>query len=81
MNARSAILMEQRAYEIGLAATTDPLKQLPIDIAYIPQIDPLQPVLRLAMMVTRYNQQQFDRLTDKGYQLNLLKGEYEKSKS
>jgi len=64
-----------------LAASSDPLKQLPIEVALIPQIDPFQPVPRLAMMVTRYNQQQFDRLTDKGYRINLVKGEYEKSKS
>ena len=79
MNPRLANLLEIRAYEIGLAASTDPLKQLPIEIAMIPEIDPFQPIARLRSMLTRYNMDQFDRLSQKGYTLNYIKGEYEKS--
>jgi hypothetical protein len=80
MNPRLAHILEIRAYEIGLAASTDPLKQLPMDIAMIPEIDPFQPIPRLRSMLTRYNMDQFDRLIEKGYMLNYIKGEYEKSK-
>ena len=79
MNSRLAHILEIRAYEIGLAASSDPLKQLPMDIAVIPEIDPFMPIPRLRNMLTRYNMDQFDRLSQKGYKLNYLKGEYEKS--
>lgn len=74
-------LMEIRAYEIGLMASGAPLRMLPYEIACIPEIYPLGPVPRLQNMIHRYNMEQFDRLSQKGYRLNLLKGEYEKIKS
>lgn len=74
-------LMEIRAYQIGVIASGEPLKMLPYEVACIPEIYPLGPVPRLQNMVHRYNMEQFDRLSQKGYRLNLLKGEYEKIKS
>ena len=74
-------LMEIRAYQIGVIASGEPLKMLPVEVACIPEIYPLGPVPRLQNMVHRYNMEQFDRLSQKGYRLNLLKGEYEKIKS
>ena len=78
MNARALSLVEMRAYQLGMCATNEPLKMLPIEVAYIPEIS-LQPIPRLESMVKRYNMDQFDRLSQKGYRLNFLKGEYEKT--
>jgi hypothetical protein len=78
---RNQMLVETRAYEIGLCATGQPLKMMPIEIAIIPEVYPLGPVPRLANMVQRYNVSQYDRLSQKGYALNLVKGEYEKIES
>lgn len=75
---RNLALIEMRAYQLGLCATNEPLKMLPIEVAYIPEIS-LQPIPRLENMVRRYNMAQYDRLSQKGYRLNLLKGEYEKT--
>jgi len=79
MNARTLSLIEMRAYQLGMCATSEPLRMLPIEVACIPEIS-LQPIPRLESMVRRYNMDQFDRLSQKGYRLNLLKGEYEKVK-
>jgi hypothetical protein len=68
---------EVRAWEIALAATTDPLKQLPFEIAIVDNFL----IKRLQNMCCKYNQLQFDRFTEKGYKLNLLTGEYEKPRS
>ena len=76
---RQAKLMEIRAYEIGLCASGEPLKLMPFDVAVIPEIS-LMPIPRLENMCRRYNMEQYDRLSQKGYRLNLLKGEYEKAK-
>ena len=70
-------MIEIRAYEIALAATTEPLKQLPFEIAVIGT----NMVKRLKNMCCRYNQIQFDRLVEKGYKLNFLTGEYENTRS
>lgn len=78
---RAQALLEMRAYEIGMVASRQPFKMLPIECALIPEIYPLGPVPRLQNMVFRYNMDQFDRLSQKGYKLNLLEGEYEKTES
>jgi len=54
---------------------------MPMEVAMIPEIYPLGPVPRLQNMIQRYNMTQYDRLSEKGYTLNLVKGEYEKIKS
>ena len=78
---RNQALLETRAYEIGIIATGQPLKMMPMEVAMIPEIYPLGPIPRLQNMIQRYNMAQYDRLTEKGYALNLVKGEYEKIKS
>ena len=78
---RHAHIMEVRAYEIGVIASGQPLKMMPMEVAMIPEIYPLGPVPRLQNMIQRYNMTQYDRLSEKGYALNLVKGEYEKVKS
>jgi len=77
---RQNSMLEIRAYEIGLCASGQPLKMMPMEIAIIPEVYPLGPVPRLANMVRRYNCDQYDRLSGKGYALDLVKGEYEKTK-
>ena len=47
-------------------------------LEFIPEIDPYRPIPRLRSMIMRYNTDQFDRLTKRGYKLNLIKEEYEK---
>jgi hypothetical protein len=81
LTSRHAHLLETRAYEIGIIATGQPLKMMPMEVAMIPEIYPLGPVPRLQNMIQRYNMTQYDRLSEKGYTLNLVKGEYEKIKS
>lgn len=80
LSLRNQSLLETRAYEIGLCATGQPLKMMPMEIAIIPEVYPLGPVPRLANMVQRYNALQYDRLSEKGYSLDFVKGEYEKIK-
>jgi len=80
MNPRALNLIEIRAYELGMCATNDPLAMLPIEVACIPEISHL-PIPRLENMVKRYNMDQFDRLSQKGYRLNYTKGVYEKAES
>jgi hypothetical protein len=77
---RNQALLENRAYEIGILATGEPLKMMPMEVAVIPEIYPLGPIPRLQNMIQRYNADQFDRLSQKGYSLDLVKGEYEKVK-
>lgn len=79
MTPRDFAMMEMRAYEIGLCATNDPLKMMPFEVAVIPEVNGPMPVPRLENMIRRYNMDQFDRLSQKGYRLNLVRGEYEKS--
>ena len=79
MSPRAMKLIEMRAYELGLCATNEPLRMLPIEVAYIPELS-LQPIPRLENMVRRYNMEQYDRLGQKGYRLDLTKGVYEKIK-
>jgi hypothetical protein len=79
MNPRARALIEMRAYELGMCATNQPLRMLPLEVSFIPEIS-LQPIPRLENMVKRYNMDQFDRLSKKGYRLDLTKGEYEKVK-
>lgn len=67
---------ESRMYHIALAASRDPLRQLPLMLAFIPGC-PRESV-RLVSMLTRYNEDQFDRLTREGYRLNFLTETYEK---
>jgi len=81
LHPRHLYLLENRAHEIGLCASSEPLKMMPIEIAIIPEVYPLGPVPRLQNMIQRYNSDQYDRLSQKGYALNLVKGEYEKIKS
>jgi len=81
LHPRHQALLENRAYEIGLCATNDPLKMMPMEVCIIPEIYPLGPIPRLQNMIQRYNSDQYDRLSQKGYRLNLIKGEYEKVKS
>ena len=78
MHPRAMAMIEMRAYELGMCATSEPLKMLPIEVACIPEINPLQPIPRLENMVKRYNMDQFDRLSQKGYRLDFLKGVYER---
>ena len=78
---RNQALLEKRAYEIGIVATGQPLKMMPMEVAIIPEIYPLGPIPRLQNMIQRYNCDQFDRLSQKGYRLDMIKGEYEKIKS
>lgn len=73
--------MERRAYEIGLIASGYPLKMMPMEVAVIPEICPSGPIPRLANMVQKYNADQYDRLSENGYRLNMVAGEYEKIKS
>ncbi|MBM3967934.1 MAG: hypothetical protein FJ308_23205 [Planctomycetes bacterium] len=68
---------ETRMHQIALAASRDPLRQLPLMLAFIPG-EP-RSSLRLASMLTRYNEAQFDRLTGAGYRLNFLTETYEKT--
>ena len=81
MHPRALAMIEMRAYELGVCATNEPLRMLPIEVACIPEINPLQPIPRLENMVRRYNMDQYDRLSQKGYRLDLLKGIYEKIKT
>lgn len=67
---------ETRAYQIALAASREPLRQLPLMLAFIP--GHARESVRLASMLTRYNSDQFDRLTGEGYRLNFLTETYEK---
>ena len=78
MHPRALALIEMRAYELGMCASNQPLRMLPMEIACIPEINPLQPVPRLENMVRRYNMEQYDRLSQKGYRLNMMKECYEK---
>ena len=67
------INIANQAWDIALAASNDPMKQLPFEVAIVDNFL----IKRLQNMCLKYNQLQFDRLTKKGYKLNLLKGEYE----
>ena len=78
---RALALIEMRAYELGMCASNQPLRMLPMEVAVISEINPVQPVPRLENMVRRYNMDQYDRLSQKGYRLDLVKGEYEKAES
>lgn len=79
MSPRQFAMLEHRAYEIGLCATNQPLKMIPFEVAVIPEVNGMMAVPRLENMIRRYNMEQFDRLSQKGYRLNLVKGEYEKT--
>lgn len=70
--------IDYRAHQIALAVSRDPMHQLPICLAYIPEVDPERPLPYLKNMLVRYNMDQYDRLTEKGYALNLTTEEYEK---
>ena len=78
MNSESDIGMnpDARAYAIALAVSREPLRQLPICLASIPGYP--KESFRMAIVLTRYNMDQFDRLTNKGYRLNMLTETYEK---
>lgn len=67
---------EQRGYFIALAASREPLRQLPLIMAQISHYPAM--TARLTMMLMRYNSDQFDRLTAQGYRLNMLTETYEK---
>ena len=67
---------ESRMYHIALAASREPLRQLPLMLAFIPERP--RDSVRLASMLMRYNSDQFDRLTGKGYRLNFMTETYEK---
>jgi hypothetical protein len=67
---------ETRTFQIALAASREPLRQLPLMLAFIPERP--RDSVRLASMLMRYNSDQFDRLTGEGYQLNFMTETYEK---
>lgn len=70
--------IEYRAHQIALAVSRDPMHQLPLGLAFIPEVDPERPLPYLKNMLVRYNMDQYDRLSEKGYALNLTTEEYEK---
>ena len=76
--------IEYRAHQIALAVSRDPMHQVPFGLACIPEVqielggDPEHPLPYLRNMLMRYNMDQYDRLTEKGYALNLTTEEYEK---
>jgi len=71
-------LVDIRVHQIALASAGEPMRQLPFLLACITEVDPIRPIPRLKNILMRYNMEQFDRLTAKGYKLNLLREEYEK---
>ena len=71
-------LIEKRTYDLAISTCGDPLKQLPMEVAWIPEIDPTKPIAYLKKLVLKYNSDQFDRLTEKGYRFDMVKGIYER---
>lgn len=76
--------IDYRAHQIALAVARKPLSMLCCGLANVPEvqcelgINQELPVPYLRNMVIRYNMEQYDRLTSKGYTLNLTTEEYEK---
>ena len=76
--------IDYRAHQIALSVSRDPMRQLPMGLACIPEVqvmmggNPDYPIPYLRNMLVRYNMDQYDRLTSKGYALNLTTEEYEK---
>jgi len=76
--------IDYRAHQIALAVSRDPMHQLAFDLACIPEVqielggNPEHPLPYLRNMLMRYNMDQYDRLSSKGYVLNLTTEEYEK---
>jgi hypothetical protein len=71
-------LIEKRTHDLAIATCGNPLKQLPMEVAWIPEIDPTKPIAYLKKLVLKYNSEQFDRLTEKGYRFDMVKGIYER---
>jgi hypothetical protein len=49
-----------------------------MEVAWIPEVDPTKPIAYLKKLVLKYNSDQFDRLTEKGYRFDMVKGIYER---
>lgn len=65
---------EQRAMELAIATSGEPLRQLPFDVC----VTRVGFSKRLMRMVIRYNEKQFDHLTARGFRFNFLTETYEK---
>jgi|688.fasta_scaffold58535_5 hypothetical protein len=73
LDARMRREMDVRAHDIAVVATSHPFRMIPLECAVIHN----QLSLRLQSLVCRANSDQFDRLTNKGYRLNFVTGEYQ----
>lgn len=73
MDARMRREVDVRAWEIATAKTQYPLQMIPLQCAVVGN----QLSLKLHGMICRQNSDQFDHLTEKGYRLNFLTGEYQ----
>jgi len=74
MDARMQHAVDVRAHDIALATARLPMRMIPLECAVIQN----QLSLRLQSLICRANTDQFDRLSEQGYRLNFLTGEYQK---
>lgn len=66
--------VEVRAHEIAMAVSRYPLRMIPLECAVVGN----QLSLKLQGMICRNNSRQFDVLSESGYRLNFVTGEYQK---
>lgn len=74
MDARLRREVDVRAHEIAVATTRFPLRMIPLECAIVGN----QLSLKLQGMICRTNSRQFDALSESGYRLNFVTGEYQK---